>query len=82
MKIWEVVGFEAVNYTNRNGKHVEGYRLHLMHKAEAITGSVVQTVFYSLDNIPYEPIVGDRIELLYEPGFNGSAKLVTIKYAD
>lgn len=63
--MYVVVGYEKVNYTNKEGKQVNGTRLHLAFKSDKIEGDGVECVYISSSvDLPVIKI-GSKIELLY-----------------
>ena len=86
MRVYEVVGVERVSGTSRkSGQPFSMTRLSLLYEDPSnrnLAGHRCMEVvpFDSVfSNSHYEPAVGDVISLVYEPGFKGEARLVSIQ---
>ncbi len=52
MDEFTLVGYERVDYTNKEGKQIKGHRLHLSYVSKNVDGVAVECVF-----------VGDSVQL-------------------
>lgn len=68
MEQWDVVGYRKVNFKDeKSGQQVEGYTLYLQRSPvdKEIEGLECCKIFISSRYVAYEPVVGDRIQLIY-----------------
>lgn len=68
MEIYDVVGFRRVKFTDEKTKNVvDGYTLYLQRTPEddKIVGVECCKQFISSQYVDYEPVLGDRIKLIY-----------------
>lgn len=61
---FNVIGFESVNYTNKQGNNVSGVRLHLTYSKDRCEGLAVEQIFCSSE-LASGICVGDLIEVFY-----------------
>lgn len=65
----KLIGIQRVDYTNKNGYHIQGYKLHtsIPAKANDSIGEITEAVFVPdkvFANI-FEIAVGDEISIAY-----------------
>lgn len=68
MEIWDVIGVRKVNFKDeKSGQQVEGYTLFLQRIPvdKEIEGTECCKQFISSRYVDYTPVVGDRIQLIY-----------------
>lgn len=59
-----VIGVRKIDYDNKEGKHISGYRLYVLYSDNRVVGDACMEVFIS-SRISYNPTVGDHVFLLY-----------------
>lgn len=59
-----VIGIEKVDYDNKQGRHVSGFRVHMTFEKKNCDGLAVETVFLN-DEMGGALSVGNTIELYY-----------------
>lgn len=74
---YKVIGIEDVDYTNKNGRKIEGNKLHLTYHKDNCEGEAVQTVFASREVTGYVKVL-DKIELFY----NQYGKVIKVDVLD
>lgn len=64
--MYEVIGVEFREYTNKSGKLVQGYNLYMTYFKQDIEGVACETVWVNPDTMAKaRPSVGDHIEIYY-----------------
>lgn len=71
--LYEVVGVNDVNYTNRQGNKVEGFNLYLIDldtRRESLNGNLTKDIYVSrMNDIAYQVCrkltPQDRVQILY-----------------
>lgn len=78
MDEFTLVGYERVDYTNKEGKRILGHRLHLSYLIDRVDGIAVQSEFVSDSvQLPSPLPLKSKIQLLYNRyGRISSVKLV------
>ena len=65
----KLIGIQRVDYTNKNGYHILGYKLHTSFpaKSEDAIGEITEAVFVSdqVFGTCYHLAVGDEISIAY-----------------
>lgn len=62
--VYKVLGIEAVEYENKQGKIVKGERLHLGYDKHGVDGMAVEVLFVS-DKIDYDVTIGDNVRVYF-----------------
>lgn len=67
MEMYDVVGFKKVDFTDKDGKQIKGYSLHLVRPFDDdyASGTEVRKEFISSQYVSYVPAVGDHVKLIY-----------------
>lgn len=60
-----VVGYQALNYTNRSGRQVSGHRLYVTYPERNVQGQRCAEVYFNLDAISVIPGIGDVVDIEY-----------------
>lgn len=61
---YTIIGIEKVDYTNKEGRAVNGFRCHLTYEKNGCNGLAVETVFLGVD-MGASLSVGNMIKLYY-----------------
>lgn len=78
----KVIGIENISYTNKNGKQVQGIRLHITELLPAPhIGEKAYSEFIS-GAFPNEYHLGNILTVLYEPTMAGNYRCVGVLYED
>lgn len=65
MDEYTLVGYERVDYTNKDGKQIKGHRLHLSYVSPKVDGVAVECVFVG-DSVQVPQLaLKSKIALLY-----------------
>lgn len=68
MEIYTLVGMRNVDYTNKNGKHVQGWNLYFTYEDPRIAGVGVEDVYIGkryFDSLSFVPELGHSCQLVY-----------------
>lgn len=86
MRVYKVVGIKSFSGTSRkDGKSFQVTKLQMTYEDptdKSLNGcgvheeNVFERVFKFSD---YQPVIGDKVQLFYEPDFNGLARLAHIQ---
>lgn len=63
-----ILGVKNISYTNKAGREVNGYELHVAYDDKRVFGKAVDTVFISqrvADDIGFKPEPKQNIEIFY-----------------
>lgn len=60
-----VVGYQALNYTNRQGRQVSGHRLYVTYPERNVLGQRCSDVYFPLDGLNVIPGIGDVVDIEY-----------------
>lgn len=85
MKIYELVGVSRINYKDKkDGSTKSLARLHFLVDDPMDNQTVGRSVLcevvpdFVLQNSGYNPMIGDEVQLFYEPDYKGQARLALI----
>lgn len=63
---YTLVGYERVDYTNKDGQNIKGHRLHLSYVAEKVDGVAVECVWVGESvQLPNPLPLKSKISVLY-----------------
>ena len=80
--ICTIVGYENIQYVNKDNRQVKGLRLYYQYEDDSITGKACDTVYVSADSPAYieKPELNRKYDFNYQhSGFTGKTRLVSIK---
>lgn len=63
--MYEVVGFQSVNYTNKNGVQIDGIKIFCCYEDSKIEGMGCIDFYISRDKLSFNLALGDEIEVFY-----------------
>lgn len=63
--MYTLVGYEKVDYTNKQNVHITGHRLHLTYDSDKIQGSGVESVYVSPSVDVPKLALGQKVDVLY-----------------
>lgn len=69
MEVIEVVGLREVNFTDDNGRTVDGTSIYFLIFADGVNGKMTGKLFVSRDRkkqMSYFPAVGDEVAVNYD----------------
>ncbi|MDY3692472.1 MAG: hypothetical protein SO072_10955 [Dysosmobacter sp.] len=69
MEVIEVVGMRDVNFTDDNGRKVEGTSVFYLIQADGVVGKMAGKLFVSKDRrsgMDYFPAVGEKVAVNYD----------------
>lgn len=65
MTEYTIIGIEVVDYKNKAGNQVKGYRLHLTYDKKGCEGLAVEEVYIRYDACPDDIGLGNTVRLFY-----------------
>lgn len=76
MEKWKVVGYRKVNFTDPQGRTVNGYNLFLARpgSSPSIVGLETQKIFISCQYVDYDPVENQLVYI----SFNRYGKVVSV----
>lgn len=80
--IGTIVGFEKIEYVNKDGKEVKGLRLYYTYEDDSVSGKAADTVYLSNSSPAYfeDVKIGCKYDFNYQvSSFAGKTRLVSIK---
>lgn len=79
----KVIGYEIVDYKNKDGKQVSGVRVHVASEIPSHEGSGFKAVTEFINGLSVNEVhLGEIITLLYEPNRVGGMRCTGILYKD
>lgn len=63
--MYNLVGYEKVDYTNKQGVQITGHRLHLTYESDKIQGQGVESVYVSSTVQMPKLALGQKVDVLY-----------------
>lgn len=63
--MYKIIGVQSVDYTNKMGKRVRGFRLHTTFEDNRVNGLACEVVYVPVSSLSFEPKVGQVIDVLY-----------------
>lgn len=69
MEIIEIVGTRLVNFTDDNGKTIQGTSFYFLMDGENVTGKIAGKLFVSSDRLrkmEVTPMVGQKVAVSYD----------------
>lgn len=66
MEQWRVLGFRAVDFTDKSGNRITGYSLYLCRPGgKGMEGDECQKIFVSDRYVQYVPALGDLVQISF-----------------
>lgn len=63
--MYDVLGFEKIDYVNKNGRRIRGTKIYLAFERENCEGFAT-TDEYLAESIDYVPRLGDKVNFFYD----------------